>query len=74
MDAHLPHCTTCLKPLASGWDCGEHEEMGLIEQIARAISNAQDVDPDVFIGMHDRRSWERIYYPAAQAAIERMKR
>lgn len=43
--------------------------MELREKIARAISNGQDVDPEVFIGMHDRRSWERIYYPAADAIL-----
>lgn len=41
-----------------------------VDRVARAISRALDCDPDVFIGMYGKRAWERIYHPAAIAALE----
>lgn len=45
----------------------------MIEELARALANGMDVDPDVFIGMHGRKAFERCYYPAVRAILTRLR-
>lgn len=41
----------------------------LVETVARKVALEFDVDPDVFIGMHGRRRWEKQWHSIARAVI-----
>jgi hypothetical protein len=40
-----------------------------VEQVARAIVLEMGLDPDVFIGMHGRAKWEKVWHSVAKAAL-----